>query len=165
MQEQRSRTVRLPLRGGCQCGAVRYAVEAAPLTLYACHCSECQKQSASAFGMSMLVRRHGLEVAWDALKAWQRPTPSGGTLVCHFCPACGTRLFHVGSDDEAIVSVKAGSLDDRSWLVPAGHIWTRSAQSWIELPAGTLRYEAQPPDMAPLVDAWRTMTTTWFVAA
>ena len=45
----------LPLEGGCQCGAVRYAISAAPLTLYCCHCTECQAQSSSAFGMSMLV--------------------------------------------------------------------------------------------------------------
>ena len=41
------------LTGGCQCGAVRYAISAAPLRLIACHCRECQKQSASAFGMSL----------------------------------------------------------------------------------------------------------------
>jgi len=42
------------LTGGCQCGAVRYAVAAEPLRLYVCHCRECQKQSGSAFGMSLI---------------------------------------------------------------------------------------------------------------
>ena len=41
--------------GGCQCGAVRYAIGGAPLALYVCHCRECQKQSASAFGISLEV--------------------------------------------------------------------------------------------------------------
>jgi hypothetical protein len=47
--------LRLPQAGGCQCGAVRYEIAAAPLTLYACHCAECQRQSGSAFGLSMPV--------------------------------------------------------------------------------------------------------------
>jgi hypothetical protein len=41
------------LTGGCQCGAVRYACDAAPLALYVCHCLECRHQSGSAFGMSL----------------------------------------------------------------------------------------------------------------
>ena len=41
------------LTGGCQCGAVRYECDAAPRTLYVCHCLECRHQSGSAFGMSL----------------------------------------------------------------------------------------------------------------
>jgi len=43
--------------GGCQCGHVRYRLNGPPLTLCACHCRDCQKQSASAFGMSLWVRQ------------------------------------------------------------------------------------------------------------
>src|SRR5271167_4851648 len=43
-----------PMReGGCQCGAVRFQIAANRLVAYACHCLECQKQSASAFGISV----------------------------------------------------------------------------------------------------------------
>ncbi len=46
--------------GGCQCGAVRYEIEAEEIqTLYCCHCLECQHQSSSGFGMSLLVSRPG----------------------------------------------------------------------------------------------------------
>ena len=49
------------LEGGCQCGAIRYRVTGAPVTFYACHCTECQKQSASAFGLSLWVGRSDLQ--------------------------------------------------------------------------------------------------------
>ena len=47
--------------GGCQCGAIRYRLLRAPAALYACHCRDCQKQSSSAFGLSMWVERDGIE--------------------------------------------------------------------------------------------------------
>ena len=47
--------------GGCQCGAIRYQLLRAPAALYACHCRDCQKQSSSAFGLSMWVERDAIE--------------------------------------------------------------------------------------------------------
>ena len=45
--------MRLPLSGGCQCGGVRYEIKAKPLTVYVCHCTECQRQSGSAFAQQL----------------------------------------------------------------------------------------------------------------
>jgi hypothetical protein len=59
--------------GGCQCGAVRYESEGEPLALYFCHCRECRRQSASAFGISLIVPRKGLRVTQGAPKFWTRP--------------------------------------------------------------------------------------------
>jgi len=143
--------------GGCQCGAIRYRFSAAPLTLYLCHCTECQKQSSSAFGMSLWLRRADLEFLSGALKFWQRGTDSGGSMVCAFCPDCGTRLYHAASHDSEIVSLKAGSLDDTSWLRPIGHIWTRSAQPWVPLDrdGNALIYETQPDQDEKLIERYR----------
>ena len=41
--------------GGCQCGAVRYEVTGEPKVVVACHCTDCQRQSGSAFGETMVV--------------------------------------------------------------------------------------------------------------
>ena len=43
--------------GRCQCGSVAYAISTDPLAIYVCHCRECQKQSASAFGISLMVAK------------------------------------------------------------------------------------------------------------
>jgi hypothetical protein len=45
-----------------------------------------------------------------------------------------------------VVRVRAGTLDDTSWLRPTRHIWTRSKQPWITLPAGDQIFAAQPAD-------------------
>jgi len=41
--------------GGCQCGKIRYRLTGEPLTLYVCHCSDCQTFSGSAFRTGVLV--------------------------------------------------------------------------------------------------------------
>ncbi|HME72517.1 MAG TPA: hypothetical protein VKM54_22030 [Myxococcota bacterium] len=46
-----------------------------------------------------------------------------------------------------------------SSLQPVGHIWTRSAQPWIPVPAAKLNYEQQPPDILPFVRAWKSRTS------
>jgi hypothetical protein len=40
--------------------------------------------------------------------------------------------------------VQGGSLDDRTWLRPTRHLWTRSKQPWVEIPAGDEVFETQP---------------------
>ena len=144
----------LPWGGGCQCGAVRYRVVAEPLTLYACHCRECQRQSSSAFGLSMRLERGAMEVDWPSMAAHERDAGGPSAVTGHFCGRCGVRLIHE-RPGEATLSLKAGSLDDTSWLRPAGHIWTRSAQPWMVFEPGALLYEGQPPDIDALASAWR----------
>ena len=63
--------------GGCQCGEVRYESAGAPLALYVCHCLECRKQSASAFGMSLEVPSAGLRVTRGHPRSWTRAADSG----------------------------------------------------------------------------------------
>jgi len=60
---QENERMRKSYTGGCQCDAVRYELTGIPERLYACHCRECQRQSGSAFGMTILVKENGLKVS------------------------------------------------------------------------------------------------------
>lgn len=119
--------------GGCQCGAVRYRIEGALQELVACHCTECQKQSGSAFGMSLVLDFAQFKLVSGALKFFEVRADSGRIKSCVFCPTCGTRIYH--RKGEAI-SVKAGTLDDTSGLRPTAHYWTKRKQPWVQIPAG-----------------------------
>jgi hypothetical protein len=132
--------------GGCQCGAVRYVLRRESIAVYACHCRECQKQSASAFGLSLPFARDELELTGE-LASWRRPTDSGSFTTCYFCPRCGGRLFHVSDRNTDRGSLKAGTLDDTSDLEPRFHIWTRSKQPWVQLPADIPQFEEQSVDL------------------
>lgn len=125
--------------GGCQCGGVRFRLAAAPVRVYCCHCTECRRQSASAFGISVIVPLDGVAVSRGTPKEWARPTASGGSLVCAFCPDCGSRLWHRAGDG---ISVKGGALDDTP--EPTSHIWMDSALPWVVIPDGVTRWPREP---------------------
>ena len=146
--------INLPVQGGCQCGSIRYQINEMPLTLYACHCSECQRQSASGFGMSMPTPKSGFQLLKGAPKYWVRSSDSGNKVSCAFCPDCGTRLYHLPSRDKEIINIKPGTLDDTKWLSPVGHVWISSAQPWMNISADALIYENQPEDFTELYQAW-----------
>lgn len=120
------------MEGGCQCGHVRYRLEGEPLGLSVCHCTGCQRQSGSAFGMSLNVPSAGFRLLTGELAKFTTLCDSGRTKECAFCPRCGTRIHHRGMD--ALLSLKPGTLDDTSWLEPGAHYWTRSKQPWVPVP-------------------------------
>ena len=131
-----------PYTGGCQCGSVRYVLTTEPIRLVACHCKECQRQSGSAFGMSMPVKKDGLIVTGPT-KQFVRIADSGGEVTGVFCPECGVRIYHVPKSAEDVVSLKPGTLDDTSWLRPGTFIWMKSAQGWVPVPTGVKTLEKQ----------------------
>jgi hypothetical protein len=133
------------LTGGCQCGAARYEVSGAPVEIYVCHCRECQKQSASAFGISVILRREDFRLLSGAVKSWSRPADSGRRVRCLFCADCGSRLWHEDEDGaEATISVKGGSFDQSIDLGKAVHIWTKRKLAGVVIPQGAKQFPEEP---------------------
>jgi len=132
------------LDGGCQCGAVRYEVTGPVRRLLVCHCQDCQRQSSSAFGMTMLVDAADFRLTRGTVKTFTSVAASGRSKLGAFCPDCGTRIYHKTEWRKGMVSVKPGTLDDTSWLRPAAHLWTSRKQPWVVIPEGSERHETQP---------------------
>lgn len=126
--------------GGCQCGEIRYESTGDPIALRVCHCRECQKQSASAFGMSLAVPRAGFRVTRGTPKAWTRDSDSGRRLRCLFCPNCGSRLWHEQESGLGAINIKAGSLDEQVDFATAIHIWTSRKLPGIEILPGAKQF-------------------------
>jgi hypothetical protein len=148
--------VDFPQRGTCLCGAVEYRLIEDPLTLYACHCTDCQRQTGSSFALSMIVRREALEVVSGQLEQYSVELADGRVKQAHFCSRCSTRLWGPSSVARLAV-LEPGTLDDTSWLNPVGHIWTRSAQPWVVIPDSELSFSEQPQEEGSLalVRAWK----------
>lgn len=129
--------------GRCQCGQVSYRFTGEPLFLATCHCTECQRQSGSAFGMSLIVPKANFTPD-GTLKMFERSSDSGRPLRCFFCPECGTRIYHEPSYLQGVINIKPGTLDDTSWLAPKLQGWVSSKQPWAPLAEGIAQHPKQP---------------------
>lgn len=132
--------------GRCQCGSVRFTIDAEPVGLYACHCIECRKQSASAFGISVIMPRTSFRIAQGEPKSWTRPADSGNRVRCWFCPDCGSRLWHEADPPDSTISIKGGALDRDVDLSKAVHIWTARKLPGVVIPPDAEQYPAEPPE-------------------
>jgi hypothetical protein len=120
-----------PITGRCLCGAVTYSAAAEPAVQAVCHCTDCQRQTGNPFSVLVAVPRDAFEISGDTLASFSTTgTDHGGETKRHFCSACGSPLFSDAAVMPQLVFIKAGSLDDASWLQPAVEAWTSSAQPW-----------------------------------
>jgi hypothetical protein len=86
------------LTGGCQCGAVRYAIHEAPYQVGVCHCRMCQKAVGGPFFATFTVKKESIE--------WTRGTPgvfkSSAKMERGFCRDCGTPLYNSWTANDVI---------------------------------------------------------------
>jgi hypothetical protein len=149
-----------PQRGGCLCGDVRYELRADPVLVYFCHCTDCQTESASVgyLGVVMKPDAIALTEGEKALEVVEVVLSDGREKGWRGCRRCKVRLGAAQPTPTGLWSIDGGTLDDTSWVVPAGHIWMRSAQPWIQLPDGVIQIAEQPTgdDQLEMVRAWRS---------
>lgn len=145
--------VSLPQKGGCHCGALRYELSAAPMMIYNCHCSNCQKITGSAFVVSATIPEAAFKFTRGEPKKIEWMSDAGNQRFGYFCGDCGSRIAHGQAPSIGFLSLRAGTFDDTSWVEPVGDIWMKSAQKWVRPLA--LQTEGQPKDYGPFVEAYR----------
>jgi hypothetical protein len=129
----------LPWSGGCRCGRVRIKVSAPPLLTMACHCSGCQKMSASAFSLTAAVPNQGFEVT-------QGETVIGGLhgdAQHNFCPHCMSWMF-TRPAGMPFVNLRPTMLDDHLDFRPFIESYTSERLPWAATPA-VHSFEKFPP--------------------
>jgi hypothetical protein len=130
------------LDGGCACGALRYALKAEPMFVHCCHCRDCQRQTGSAFVINALIETALVERRGVEPVRFEMPTESGRPHGVYRCPSCGTAVWSEYGGLAPLRFVRVGTLDDSHALAPTVHIYTRSKQPWVVLPAGVPAFEA-----------------------
>ena len=131
------------LSGGCLCGQVRYSANAEPAIVGVCHCKNCQKQAGTAFSVVVAIPKSTLSVQ-GRLKTYHDKGDSGQPVLRNFCPECGSPITSDVAVMPELTFIKAGTLDDTSWVDPKMHIYCDSAQSWTVIPAGSQQFAKGP---------------------
>jgi len=137
----------------CQCSQAKYQLKGEPLTCYTCHCTDCQSESGSAFTLSMVVNAADVELVQGDVKV-DTYHHNNTEIKRHSCHRCGSALWFSADSIGDYYALKAGAFEDSSWIKPIAHLWTGSAQPWLQLDDDIPRYEAQP-EMKELFDLWR----------
>lgn len=117
--------------GGCTCGAIRFAVDrAGVVSAHHCHCADCRRATGSGFATFCAVPAAAFAIEAGTPKSWQVKGTSGGSVKRSFCGDCGSQLYSEVSIMPGFYFVKAGVLDDASWVEPVSSFWGSSAQPW-----------------------------------
>jgi hypothetical protein len=135
----RRRKAMTKLTGRCLCGKVHYSANTRPLLTAVCHCKNCQKQAGTAFTVVVAVPKAALTVH-GATKTFHDRGDSGMPVDRHFCPECGSPLVSEVAAMPDVTFIKAGTLDDTSWLSPTVELYCDSAQPWVRLAGEMTRF-------------------------
>ena len=116
--------------GGCLCGAIKYEFDKSNLiSAHHCHCIDCQKSTGS--GKSTILMLPAQAILMDGeLKFYTSPTSSGRNMSRGFCQECGSPVLSFIKEMQEVNFLKAGSLDDSSWLKIDSNFYSSSAHSW-----------------------------------
>lgn len=122
----------MKITGGCHCGAIRYEAEVDPATAGVCHCTDCQVLSGTAFRVSIRAAPGSFRIIAGTPRVYTKTAESGAQRDQAFCATCGSPIYAATPGPEPrIYSIRAGTIDQRQALRPAGQIWTRSQLPWL----------------------------------
>jgi hypothetical protein len=127
------------IRGGCLCGASRYASEAHVLGVRFCHCRTCQKATGSPLYARVQVPLDTVTISGPV--SWFH---SSVAVRRGFCSLCGTTLFAARAANNTI-GLTMGSLDEPDAFAPTDHIWMSRKQACIKLCDGLPFWLEGPP--------------------
>lgn len=144
-----------PYPGQCLCGRVRFRLNAEPLTLYACHCTDCQRRSGGALLLSMWVQRDSLDVLEGTPELVTSIANDTRVRKNRVCPACRTGLWSEPVNRAGLAILRPGTLDQAGSFAPVAHQFVRSALPWFVFPEGVARFETAPDDPAEYLRLWK----------
>jgi len=120
--------------GGCQCRAVRFAIEGPLRDVLYCHCGRCRKSHGGVAAYSACERANVIFESDDELRWFESPDPSDSARR-GFCGRCGSRLFWERAD-RTTISIAAGSIDEPTGLRAAAHIFCAHRGDYYEIADG-----------------------------
>jgi hypothetical protein len=131
------------ITGGCQCGAVRYEINAEPMMAVHCECLDCKKSSGSGHITAGAFRESEVQIT-GTLKGYSNLSDSGATATRGFCPECGSRISFKSSGIPGMLAITAGTMDDPNSISPSIVVFHKRHANWDFLDPSLPVVEAAP---------------------
>ena len=132
------------LRGGCNCGAVRYEVTEPLEVAGYCHCSRCQRRSGTAASPQARTAPGAFRLLSGEAQLARFSPPDGSEKI--FCRDCGSALYSQNPATPEVVSLRLGTFDDDPGIRPSYRQFVAYAVPWEPIPDdGLERFEERRP--------------------
>lgn len=134
------------IEGGCACGDIRYVCDAKPITMFKCHCRDCQYATGGPFVAAILVPVQSFKFVKGTPTYYSTPSLRGGENIRSFCGRCGSRLTG-GQRPEPwpYMGITASSLDEPRFYDPQVHYFVVHAQPWDLIKDSLPKHDLYPP--------------------
>ena len=123
----------MKIDGACHCGAIAYEAEVDPETTTACHCTDCQELTGTAFRVVVPASEENYRILRGKPKIYIKTTADSGIHRAQaFCGDCGSPLYATSvGDGPKVYGIRVGTARQRAQLVPRKQIWHRSKLAWV----------------------------------
>ena len=116
--------------GGGLCGNIKYKFNREDVVSAGhCHCKDCQKITGSGKATIVFIPTKSLEIN-NNYKVYSVIGHDGTNVHRGFCPNCGSPVISYVTEQPDLRFIKAGSLDDSSWINIESSFWGISANKW-----------------------------------
>ena len=117
------------VNGICHCGKIKITAKVKKSETRACHCTDCQKFSGAPFRAVAMMSSEQVVIS-GAVKEYLKTADSGNERIQGFCGNCGSQIY-AADPAKTLFMVRTGCLSQHDQLVPAKHIFGKSAASWL----------------------------------
>ncbi|MEO0327458.1 MAG: GFA family protein [Pseudomonadota bacterium] len=114
------------LTGSCLCEKVTFKGDADIKAIINCHCDDCQKVTGSVHGTLMIVPQSDIEMVGEP-STFEHVADSGNQLTKIFCSSCGSQVAGLNTGRPGMMTLRAGSIDQKELVKPAMNIYCNSA--------------------------------------
>lgn len=132
------------ITGSCLCKQISYSFPSeAIVSAHHCHCEDCRKSTGSGKATIILILDQALKISGEI--KYFTVVGSGGNKVSRgFCEVCGSPLISSVEGYAGTKFIKAGSLDDSSWVEINSSFWADTAMDWSPLDISIDSFKQNP---------------------
>ncbi|MBA58333.1 MAG: aldehyde-activating protein [Gammaproteobacteria bacterium] len=144
--------------GRCLCGDISYQFNSSNvLSAHHCHCTDCQKSNGSGKATIIYISKRNI-ITSGKPKYFEQRGSIGLRVRRGFCRNCGSGILSYIRELPMLIFVKAGTLEDSSWLEIESNFFVRSAKQW-DLPDKSIKcFRKNPSLFSNIKTIYRSIT-------